>query len=274
MNVKDIKIDMIEHKENIRQKYHENELVTLMQTIKDNGLLQPIGVKETNDDKYVILWGNRRLAACKKLGWKTIPAAIYSPKDEAMTEEEFIVINGIENLQQSPNTLFELGRICKILRKTMSTTEIAARLGIPHARVRNALSELSTIPAKWQKRIKIFEDRSAPKKGDITVTAAMSVSQLRNVDKKTKDKLFEHLHKNETSTAQLNFVASMIQKEKMPVKDAIAKMEKYTTLPVDVFVDKVELETELSKYESKLDFVVDVFNKYNPKLKAIKPSIK
>jgi ParB family transcriptional regulator, chromosome partitioning protein len=113
MLIRDIPISEINRKENIRQIVKDDSISSLMQTIKDNGLLQPIGVKETKQRDYLIVWGNRRLEACTKLGWKTIPAVIFSDADEEMTEEQFFVINAIENLQQRPNTLFELGRICK-----------------------------------------------------------------------------------------------------------------------------------------------------------------
>lgn len=269
MIVKDIAIKDIELGENIRQKYKNEELNSLMQTIKDNGLLQPIGVIMKNEHSYKILWGNRRLSACKKLGWKSIPAAIYSNDDE-MTEQEFIIINGIENLQQSPNTLFEIGRIVKILSKTMSNSEIAVRLGIPQARVKNALTEISRIPAKWQKKIKLMDNRVEPKKGQIPITLAAKVSGMKGLRHETKDKLFEYMSKNDVTLPRLELVSTLVQ-QGTDIKKAISQTDKYTDMSVTVHCNKVELDNMLTKdYKSKIDLVVDALNKLNPKLNAIK----
>ncbi|HTL52631.1 MAG TPA: ParB N-terminal domain-containing protein, partial [Planctomycetota bacterium] len=46
-------------------------------SIAANGLLQPIMVvKKPGGDAYDLLAGHLRLAACRKLGWKTIPAVV------------------------------------------------------------------------------------------------------------------------------------------------------------------------------------------------------
>lgn len=264
MIVKDIEIKEIAFGQNIRQIVKDEQLENLMQTIKDNGLLQAIGLKQISDKEYKILWGNRRLSACKKLGWKTIPAVIYSSKDENMTEEEFIVVNGIENLQQSPNTLFEIGRICKILRKTMSIPEIAVRLGIPKTRVEYSLNEIQRIPQKWQKKIRLL-DNKMEKKGDIPVTHAVKVVQLRNMNNKTKDKIFEYLSKNDVTVGKIELVSSLVQSGKS-VSDAVKMADKYEVTTVEVIFDKKIYENAVKNFKSKSEFIVHSLNKIYPNI--------
>jgi ParB/RepB/Spo0J family partition protein len=271
MIIKDIDIKSISLGENIRQINKDTELNYLMQTIKDNGLLQPIGVKELFEGKYKILWGNRRLSACKKLGWRTIPATIFSTHDSEMTEEEYTIVNAIENLQQSPNTLFEIGRICTILRKTMSVTEIAVRLGISKSKVENALSEIQRIPARWQKKIKMMESGQEQKQGFIPITTAIKIVQMRNLTKNNKDKLFEHVSKNDISNADMELVASLVQKG-MEVNAAIKESNKYEYASINVYCNKEKLEKALKEYPSRVDLFIACLNMAYPNLatKSIK----
>ena len=69
MKIQEIPIKEIKILDNIRQIIKEQEMPYLMQSIKENGLLQPIGVKA---DKvgYTLIWGFRRLMAYKKLAQK------------------------------------------------------------------------------------------------------------------------------------------------------------------------------------------------------------
>lgn len=265
MNVKDIDVKQINLGENIRQIVKDNNLFALMQTIRDNGLLQPIGVKEVSDNKYQILWGNRRLSACKKLGWRKIPAVIFSDKSEEMTEEEFIVINGIENLQQSPNTLYEIGRVCKILRKTMSVSEIAVRLGISRQRVDMALTEIGRIPVKWQKKVKIMETGKEEKQGYIPVTHAVRVVQMRGLSSENRDKLLEHISRNDVSSDKVIAIGSLIQSGSS-LKDAVKEAEGYETSSITVFLNKKLLDNVMKRYDSKIDLFVDCINAKYPKL--------
>ena len=46
---------------------------------------EAIGVMPTKTNEFIIVFGNRRLAACKKLGWKKVPAMI-GDKDMLLSE--------------------------------------------------------------------------------------------------------------------------------------------------------------------------------------------
>ena len=53
----------------------------LMEDIRKNGLKEPININRTSDGKYEVIDGNRRLAAAKKLGIKTINATVMNLPD-------------------------------------------------------------------------------------------------------------------------------------------------------------------------------------------------
>jgi len=266
MIVKDILISDIEHIENIRQKTgSEEEDANFMQNIKDNGLLQPIGVKENKNGKYDIIWGNRRLSTCIKLGWKSIPAVVYRAKEQSMSEEEFLILNATENLQRKPNTLLELGRIVKILKsKGLSNSEIAVRLSLPKVRVENALMELERIPPKWQKKIRLMEG-TKDRRGDIPMTTAAKIVRLRGLSQKQRNDLYAHVSKNDAdvSARKIEMLGAAIRDGKS-MREALSVTEQYKVVNCKIYLHNDKLKKVLQHYESLTDFIVAALNKKMP----------
>jgi ParB/RepB/Spo0J family partition protein len=258
MKIEDIAIKDIHIRENIRQQGFDN-IAELMQSIKDYGLMQPIGVKK-EDDYYELIWGSRRLQASKKLGWKSIPAVIFIESEQELSEEEFFILNATENLQRRQNTLLEFGRVCKILRKTLSTSEIATRLGVSKSRVENALIEIQRIPKKWQGRIRIMEGEKE-KKGDIPLGVASSVARLRGLDETHKDKLLEHISKNDASAFEIVNLASLMKSGKT-FEEAKKAIKDYRPMGFKVLVhnDKYEKYKEEKGYKSDNELITEAIN--------------
>lgn len=61
----------------------------LVEDIRKNGMKVPINVNRTADGKYEVIDGNRRLAAAKKLGMKTINATIMNLPDRLLRKGQF-----------------------------------------------------------------------------------------------------------------------------------------------------------------------------------------
>ena len=57
-----------------RREFSEQELAALAQSIRENGLLQPISVRKVSDGGYELVAGERRLRACRLAKMNTIPA--------------------------------------------------------------------------------------------------------------------------------------------------------------------------------------------------------
>ena len=73
-NVEQIKVNkIIPNKSQPRLDFYEESLEGLAESIKENGLLQPISVRK-NGNKYEIIAGERRFRACLMLGYDTIDA--------------------------------------------------------------------------------------------------------------------------------------------------------------------------------------------------------
>ena len=74
MPLQNIAIKKIKVVENHRVNIDATHLDELMQSIKQHGLMQPIGVALNGAGSFVLRFGHRRLLACEKLGYKTLIA--------------------------------------------------------------------------------------------------------------------------------------------------------------------------------------------------------
>src|SRR5450756_201335 len=79
---------------NTRRTTNEHEIMELTKSIRENGLLQPITVRRS-DDHYETIFGNRRLEAHKRLKAATIDALVIEKGDD-----DAFVLNLTENVQR------------------------------------------------------------------------------------------------------------------------------------------------------------------------------
>ena len=67
-----------------RNKFTDEDLQELSDSIRANGLIQPIIVRRVDQSKYEIIAGERRWRACKMLGLEKIPVVIREMSDKAV----------------------------------------------------------------------------------------------------------------------------------------------------------------------------------------------
>ena len=131
-----------------RQIFDQEELVNLAISIRMNGILQPITVRQT-DKGYELVSGERRLRASKLAGLVSIPCIVVDVNN--MKSAVFALI---ENLQrQNLNYFEEAIAIERLMREYGLTQEDAARrLGKAPSTVSNKLRLLS-LPEEARKRL-------------------------------------------------------------------------------------------------------------------------
>jgi ParB family chromosome partitioning protein len=78
-----------------RRTFQEAELEELAESIRQQGLIQPVVVRASNDDNYEILAGERRWRACKLIGMDSIDAIVRDVDDQSA-----LAISLIENIQR------------------------------------------------------------------------------------------------------------------------------------------------------------------------------
>jgi ParB/RepB/Spo0J family partition protein len=131
---------------NSRLKISNEDLSGLMQSIKEVGLLQPIGVSKDKTG-YAICYGNRRFMACSKLGLKKIPVILHKHKSDAEDDLK----NLTENIQRRNISLVEAGRYVTLLRtQGLKTHEIAVRLGVTRGYVQMTIDAYNNVPERYR----------------------------------------------------------------------------------------------------------------------------
>jgi ParB family chromosome partitioning protein len=98
--IQDLNIDKIEPNQfNPRERFNEEEEDELIESILTKGILNPIIVyKRNTDNKYIILDGERRYRACKKLNIREIPARILVREPNIL--ESLSLMFHIQNVRQ------------------------------------------------------------------------------------------------------------------------------------------------------------------------------
>lgn len=125
-NVVELKIvDVEPMKDQPRKVFDEEKLEELANSIKENGVIQPILVVK-NDDGYAIVAGERRWRAAKKAGLKKIPAIIKNYDDSKKKQVALI-----ENIQREDLNIVEVAHAIKELMEieNCSQSEVAKVTG-------------------------------------------------------------------------------------------------------------------------------------------------
>lgn len=139
----DISIALIDRNPNQpRKNFDEKALKELAQSIKTNGVIQPIIVTKKGD-RYIIIAGERRWRASQLAGLKTVPCIVRN-----YTDREICEIAIIENLQREDLSPIESARAIKQLIETFDLTQevVADRIGKSRPAVANTLRLLTLTP--------------------------------------------------------------------------------------------------------------------------------
>jgi ParB family chromosome partitioning protein len=148
--LKDIQVDLIEPNNlQPRTSFDDQHLEELSQSIKENGIVQPILVRRTAGAKYQIVAGERRWRAAQRAGLHTVPAVIREVADEKMLELALI-----ENIQRQELNAIEEASAYKKLIDTLGLTQetVAQRVGRDRTFVTNYL-RLLRLPEDIQRLV-------------------------------------------------------------------------------------------------------------------------
>ena len=132
-----------------RINFNEDALKDLADSIKENGVFQPIIVKKSIKG-YEIVAGERRVRASRMAGLKTIPAIIRGFSDDQMMS-----IALLENLQRENLNIIEEAKAYKLMLERMGLTqeELAVKVGKSRSHITNILGILR-LPDEVQSLLK------------------------------------------------------------------------------------------------------------------------
>ncbi len=132
-----------------RQHFNDEEISQLAESIRKNGLLQPILVRRKGDGMYELIAGERRLRAAKQAGLQKISAVVRNCGDQ-----EAMVLALVENLQRNDLNPMETARAYHRMLNEFGFTQdmLAQRVGKERSSVANVL-RLLNLPPEVQRLI-------------------------------------------------------------------------------------------------------------------------
>ncbi|HSK24355.1 MAG TPA: ParB/RepB/Spo0J family partition protein [Egicoccus sp.] len=132
-----------------RDVFDEDELAGLATSIADMGVLQPLVVRPSEDGRYELVAGERRLRASRMAGLERVPAVVRHTEDADLLKEA--LVENIHRVQLNP--LEEAAAYRQLLDDFQFTQEeLATRLGKSRPAISNALRLLS-LPSTVQRRV-------------------------------------------------------------------------------------------------------------------------
>ena len=135
--ISNLKISLVDPKRDQPRKYFDKEaLEQLAESISENGLLQPILVREYGEGRYQIIAGERRFRASKIAGLSEIPAIVIEKDDKKAAE-----IALVENIQREDLNPLEEALAYKALAEEydMTQEELSKKVGKSRSAIANTV---------------------------------------------------------------------------------------------------------------------------------------
>ncbi|AAN59753.1 ParB/RepB/Spo0J family partition protein [Streptococcus mutans] len=228
-----------------RLQFKTKELEELAQSIKENGLIQPIIVRKSDIFGYDLVAGERRLKAAKLAGLNKIPVIIKKISDDDSMKQAII-----ENLQRSDLNPIEEAKAYQNLinRNHMTHDDIAKVIGKSRPYITNSI-RLLNLP---------LHISQALEKGLISQGHARLLLSIEKQD--LQDKWFQKILTEQLSVHQIErALKSQTKKEKKTSKDIfLAEKEKELSqslgLPVVIHYNKKHQGQLKISFSSEEDF--------------------
>ncbi len=151
-----------------RTEFDPEQLMELAKSIKVNGLIQPITVRDMGDGHFQIISGERRWRASKMAGISSIPAFVRVANDQEMLEMALV-----ENVQRADLNAIEIAISYQRLMEECQLTHeaLSDRVGKERSTVTNYVRLLKLPP----------DVQAALKNGQISMGHARALAGIENI---------------------------------------------------------------------------------------------
>lgn len=264
-SVVELKInDVSPNEDQPRKDFDEEALQELSDSIKENGVIQPIIVQKKGTG-YRIVAGERRWRASRLAGLTVIPAIVRDLTEQQVMEQALI-----ENLQREDLNPIEEALAMQALLKShkMSQEQLAKKLGKPRATIANTVrlmnideslqayirtGELSAGHAKAILALKDFEDQR--KVADVIIGKELNVRQ-------TEEYIKKYIWAMENAGSEKKVKDEPSEQFKLSSKEVEMKLKKKLGSKVklkvsDVASGKGKIEISYKNYED-LDRLIEI----------------
>lgn len=161
-----------------RREFNEEELADLADSIRENGLLQPIVVRPAGNrrgaERWELVAGERRWRAVTRLGWKQVPAIVREVDDRTL-----LVLALVENLQRSALSALEEAEGYQQLVSEfgLSQQDVAEAVGRDRSTVANTL-RLLQLPASVRRLVEAGALTAGHARALLGVSDALKMADL------------------------------------------------------------------------------------------------
>ena len=191
-----------------RKEFSEEKIQELAQSIKENGLIQPIIVRKSPVLGYEILAGERRYRASIAAGLAEVPVIV-----KQLSDQDMMLHSIIENLQrENLNPIEEAKAYQSLIDKGFTHTEIAEKMGKSRPYITN-LVRLLGLPKHILTEVE---------SGRLSQAHARLLIQLSS-DK--QDKLLNRIQTENLSVRQVEQILQKTKKSSRKEKDHFVKEE-------------------------------------------------
>ena len=209
-----------------RKEFDGEKLHELAQSIKENGVIQPIIVRQSPVIGYEILAGERRYRASLLAGLTSIPAVV-----KQLSDQEMMVQSIIENLQrENLNPIEEARAYESLVEKGFTHAEIADKMGKSRPHISNSIRLLS-LPEQILSEVE---------NGKLSQAHARS---LVGLNKEQQDYFFQRIIEEDISVRKLEALLTekkqkKIQKKNHFIQNEEEKLKKLLGLDVEIKLSK------------------------------------
>lgn len=191
-----------------RKEFDGEKLDELAQSIKENGLIQPIIVRQSPVIGYEILAGERRYRASLLAGLRSIPAVI-----KQLSDQEMMIQSIIENLQrENLNPIEEARAYESLVEKGFTHAEIADKMGKSRPYISNSI-RLLYLPEPILSEVE---------NGKLSQAHARS---LVGLNKEQQDYFFQRIIEEDISVRKLEALLTEKKQKKLQKNDHFIQNE-------------------------------------------------
>ena len=240
-----------------RKSFDDEKIMELAESIKSNGIIQPLILRKDNNE-YIIVEGERRWRAAKSIGIKEVPAIIMD-----LTEKQVLEISLIENIQREDlNSIEEAVAYKKLISDfNLTQEELSKRIGKSRVTITNTLRLLNLSADVQQYIIEgvISEGHGRALLGITDSKLQCELAQSVIDDKLSVRELEILIKKLKTSSSRTKTNST---KEANPYyKDVTYKLENYFGTKVNITNKNNKGKIEIEYYsEEDLQRILEIIN--------------
>jgi len=254
MSVRLVDIKLIKQNDNSRTGMDHIAMAKLMRSMDQDGLLHAIGIVK-NGKGFHCAYGNRRLVAARKLGWKKIEAKVL----EHESEDQDIVVNINENLNRADITLCELGRMVSSLYTDhkLDEHEIGARLQLLPNQVKDCLELYRQVPKKYHKKVTMRgEGTKTPRPGKLSASSARRIIDLnKRLPKAQAAKLFEFAVEKGLPERSLHAIAAHV-KAGATLSSAIKEIDNSRVVRMNIRMSEINIKRLEKEHKKQIGVIL------------------